>query len=30
MTLGIYADVDPNAKRAAVDEVSDPLDVDLD
>ena len=30
VTLGIYADVDPDAKRAAVDKAADPLDVDLD
>ena len=30
VTLGIYADVDPDAKRAAVGKVADPLDVDLD
>ena len=30
MTLDIYADVDPDAKRAAVDKVADSFDVDLD
>ena len=30
MTLDIYADVDPEAKRAAVDKVADSFDVDLD
>ena len=30
VTLGIYADVDPDAKRAAVGKAADPLDVDLD
>ena len=30
VTLGIYADVDPDAKRAAVGKVADSLDVDLD
>lgn len=30
MTLNIYADVDPDAKRAAVDKVADSFDVGLD
>ena len=30
VTLDIYADVDPDAKRAAVDKVADSFDVDLD
>ena len=29
MTLDIYADVDPDAKRAAVDKVADSFDMDL-
>ena len=29
MTLDIYADVDPDAKRAAMDKVADSFDVDL-